>query len=66
MLHLGMQSFVANRHGRQDRKGNMLGTCCSPKILIIGSYAETHQSILWQTSLPHSRLDITDIPPHPS
>lgn len=26
MLYLGLQSFVANRQGRQDRKGNMLGT----------------------------------------
>lgn len=26
MLYLGIQSYIANRHGRQDRKGNMLGT----------------------------------------
>lgn len=25
ILHLGMQSYIANRHGRQDKKGNMLG-----------------------------------------
>ncbi|KYK57681.1 TfdA family Taurine catabolism dioxygenase TauD [Drechmeria coniospora] len=24
MLHLGVQSYIANRHGRQDKKGNML------------------------------------------
>ncbi|KAF4975294.1 hypothetical protein FZEAL_7892 [Fusarium zealandicum] len=24
MLYLGIQSYIANRHGRQDRKGNML------------------------------------------
>ena len=26
MLYLGIQSYIANRNGRQDRKGNMLGT----------------------------------------
>jgi hypothetical protein len=25
MLQLGLQCYVANRHGRQDRKGNMMG-----------------------------------------
>lgn len=25
MLHLGIQSYIANRQGRQDSKGNMLG-----------------------------------------
>ncbi|KAI5466071.1 hypothetical protein BGZ63DRAFT_375231 [Mariannaea sp. PMI_226] len=24
VLHLGIQSYIANRHGRQDKKGNML------------------------------------------
>lgn len=24
-MHLGIQSYIANRHGRQDKKGNMLG-----------------------------------------
>lgn len=25
MLHLGLQTYIANRQGRQDKKGNMLG-----------------------------------------
>jgi hypothetical protein len=25
VMYLGIQSYIANRHGRQDRKGNMLG-----------------------------------------
>ena len=25
VLHLGIQSYIATRHGRQDKKGNMLG-----------------------------------------
>lgn len=25
MLYLGIQSYVASRRGRQDKKGNMLG-----------------------------------------
>lgn len=30
MLHLGIQSYLANRPGRQDSKGNMLGGSSSP------------------------------------
>lgn len=25
MMYLGIQSYIANRRGRQDEKGNMLG-----------------------------------------
>lgn len=25
VIHLGIQSYIASRHGRQDKRGNMLG-----------------------------------------
>lgn len=28
-LHLGIQSYIANRYGRQDKKGNMMGEISS-------------------------------------
>lgn len=30
VVHLGLQSYIANRHGRQDKKGNMMGMTPGP------------------------------------
>lgn len=68
MLYLGLQSFVANRQGRQDSKGNMMGTSCrieSPVIGPIPCTDDTHQSTSWQIRHQHSQLDTIDIPPPP-
>lgn len=69
MLHLGVQTYVANQQGRQDRKGNMLGAyrCfrqCRGRQRgrrKIVQWADIEQSTLWPTTAPPSGQATIDI-----
>jgi hypothetical protein len=64
LAYLGVQSYIAEQRGRQDKRGNMLGQCsgmlCSTDRLLM-----VEQFILWPTTAPSRRLSITVTPPKP-
>ena len=63
VIYLGLQSYIANRQGRQDKKGNMLGEPVLTTALE-GLQLSGQQFTLLRTAHPRPRLSITAIPPH--
>jgi hypothetical protein len=64
LAYLGVQSYIAEQRGRQDKRGNMLGQGLSMSCSI-GRLLMVVQFILWPTTAPSRRLSITVTPPRP-
>jgi hypothetical protein len=61
VMQLGIQVHIANRYGRQDDKGNMMGkVACS-----VPNTTETNRQeyTLWPTALLRSKLATIATPP---
>lgn len=63
IIYLGVQCYIGNKFGRQDKKGNMLGKCSDlpPQV----SSANTNKFTLSPTTRRQIRPTITVTPQHP-